>query len=155
KLREELQRHPSASELVDHLQNLHASLQTAADRAGTYCERFDALIDWLQRSASATDFRFLMNDRRKLFAIGWNADEKRLDRSHYDMLCSEARLASYIAIAKGDADVRHWYQLGRQSTEIDGKLALLSWGGTMFEYLMPPLFQRQYEGSLLTQSCRC
>ncbi len=77
-----------------------------------------------------------------------------MDRAHYDMLASEARIASLVAIAKGDAEHRHWFQLGRALTEaLPGRVGLLSWGGTMFEYLMPHLFSPNVPGSLLERSC--
>ncbi len=106
-----------------------------------------------EQAVHKMDFRFLYNPRRKLFSIGFNADIGMLDRGHYDLLCSECRLASYLAIAKGDVATEHWFQLGRQAIEINGQFALVSWGGTMFEYLMPQLFQRSFVGSLIDTSC--
>ena len=76
----------------------------------------------------------------------------RLDSHHYDLLASEARLASLFAIAKGDAPVEHWFHLGRATTSIAGTSSLLSWGGSMFEYLMPRLLMRSEAGSLLAES---
>jgi cyclic beta-1,2-glucan synthetase len=116
--------------------------------------RYASIAKQMESLALEMDFRFLFNSQRRLFSIGYNVEDGKLDRSHYDMLCSEARLASYLAIAKGEVEPRHWFQLGRLLTETAGQLSLLSWGGTMFEYLMPPVFQRDYEGSLLWQSCR-
>src|SRR4029079_11028749 len=72
----------------------------------------------------------------------------------YDLLASEARLASFVAIAKGDVPQQHWFHLGRLVTNIDGRATLMSWGGTMFEYLMPLLLMRSFPGTLLDQSCR-
>ncbi|MGE0756042.1 MAG: glucoamylase family protein [Pirellulaceae bacterium] len=117
-------------------------------------QRCRRLIALCQSLATGMDFRFLFNPQRRLFAIGYNVEDERLDRSHYDLLCSEARLASYLAIAKGDVEARHWFQLSRSMTRIGGQFALLSWGGTMFEYLMPALFHKPYERSLLTESCQ-
>ena len=78
----------------------------------------------------------------------------RLDASFYDLLASEARLASFVAIAKGDVPQHHWFHLGRLVTNVDGRATLMSWGGTMFEYLMPQLLMRNFPGTLLDQSCR-
>ena len=78
----------------------------------------------------------------------------RLDGSFYDLLASEARLASFVAIAKGDVPQHHWFHLGRLVTNVDGRATLMSWGGTMFEYLMPQLLMRSFPGTLLDQSCR-
>src|SRR6202022_3202386 len=99
--------------------------------------------------AMGMDFRLLYDPHRQLFSIGYNLEASRLDPSYYDLLASEARLASFLAIGKGDAEQRHWFQLGRPLTQVAGSKALLSWGGTMFEYLMPVLFTRRYPDTLL------
>jgi cyclic beta-1,2-glucan synthetase len=104
--------------------------------------------------ATKMEFGFLYNSRRRLFSIGFNVDEGRLDQSHYDMLASEARLAAYFAIAKGDTDYRSWFHMGRGLTQAASFVGLVSWGGTMFEYLMPLLFQKPYTGSLIAESCK-
>ncbi len=135
----------------------NCSLKFLAQSAPQAKDLMDRLVRNALRAeklALAMDFQFLYNPQRRLFSIGFNADEGMLDRSHYDLLCSESRLASYLAIAKGDVEANHWFRLGRHATLAEGRFSLLSWGGTMFEYLMPPLFQKQFEGSLLTQSCR-
>lgn len=136
------------------MEALHKAIDSSAVAARDLLTRITRLAKLTEQIALGMDFRFLFNPQRRLFSIGFNVEEGRLDRSHYDMLCSEARLASYLAIAKGDVPANHWFHLGRHATIAAGQFALLSWGGTMFEYLMPPLFHRQYEGSLLTQSCR-
>src|SRR5258706_5468330 len=99
------------------------------------------------------DFKFLFDERRQVFHLGYNATTERMDSSHYDLLASEARIASLIAIAKGDVPQSHWLHLGRPVTKVNGKRALLSWSGTMFEYLMPSLFTRNYPGTFLSDSC--
>jgi cyclic beta-1,2-glucan synthetase len=99
------------------------------------------------------DFRLLFDGERKLFHIGYNVTLDQVDPHHYDLLASEARLASYVAIVKGDVPESHWYALGRPMTRIGGGPALLSWGGTMFEYLMPSLLMRSHDGTLLSESC--
>ncbi len=83
------------------------------------------------------DFKLLYDAERKLFHIGYNVTVDRLDAHHYDLLASEARLASYLAIVKREVPLSHWYALGRPMAQVAGAPALLSWGGTMFEYLMP------------------
>ncbi|MBX3011462.1 MAG: hypothetical protein KF832_08130 [Caldilineaceae bacterium] len=104
---------------------------------------------------AAMDFHFLYHPQRKVFHIGYNLDSGRLDNSYYDLLASEARIASLLAIAKHDVPQQHWLQLGRPLTKTtSGEQALLSWSGTMFEYLMPPLILRSYPDTLLHQSCR-
>ncbi len=132
---------------------LRAALHAGADAARALQSRLEALAARFENLALSMDFKFLFNVQRRLFSIGFNLEEGTLDRSHYDMLCSECRIASYFAVAKGDVEAKHWFRLGRQMTYTAGRMTLLSWGGTMFEYLMPCLFQRQYEDSLITQSC--
>ena len=95
------------------------------------------------------DFTFLYDDRRRIFAIGYSVAEERRDNSFYDLLASEARLASFLAIAKGDVPQEHWFQLGRTLLDSGAGTVLASWSGTMFEYLMPLLVMRTYPGTLL------
>src|SRR5208337_722266 len=91
---------------------------------------------------------------RQLLSIGYVVNEGALDRNCYDLLASEARLASFFAIAKGDVPAKHWFRLGRAATPIDRGSALISWSGSMFEYLMPSLVMRAPTGSLLEQTSR-
>ena len=100
------------------------------------------------------DFRVLYDPAHELFSIGYNVSQHRLDTSCYDLLASEARLASYVAIALGQVDQAHWFRLGRSLTSSGGKPALISWSGSMFEYLMPMLVMPSYENTLLDLSCK-
>ena len=100
------------------------------------------------------DFSFLYQEERGLLSIGYNLDIAQFDKSTYDLLASEARLASYIAIAKGDVPVEHWFRLSRRLTQINQDEILLSWGGTMFEYLMPLLFLRSFEDTMMHNTCQ-
>lgn len=113
-----------------------------------------------QRALAFVDgmsFAFLYDWQRQLFAIGYRLEEAqgpgRLDTSFYDLLASEARLASFVAIAKGDVPDDHWFHLGRLLTSVDGAPTLLSWSASLFEYLMPLLVMQSYPGTLLDQSC--
>jgi cyclic beta-1,2-glucan synthetase len=128
------------------------------DAAGVDGAAVSALADRLAAMADAMRFDFLYDRRRRIFAIGYRlADAEgpgRLDASFYDLLASEARLASFVAIAKGDVPQHHWFHLGRLVTNVNGRATLMSWGGTMFEYLMPQLLMRNFPGTLLDQSCR-
>ncbi len=105
-----------------------------------------------QELVEQMDFRFLFEPKRKVFSIGFNVDNERRDNSFYDLLASEARLTSFIAIAKGEIPQEHWFRLGRSLTPIDKSRALISWTGTMFEYLMPILVMRDYDKTLLNQT---
>ncbi len=89
-----------------------------------------------------------------MFHIGYNVTGDKLDDNFYDLLASEARLASFLAIAKREVPPSHWLHLGRPAARVNNALTLLSWSGTMFEYLMPTLFMQSYEQTFLTQSCR-
>ncbi len=100
------------------------------------------------------DFTFLYDRPRDLFAIGYRPQDASLDSGHYDLLASEARLASFVAIARGDAPVEHWFHLGRPLTPVGKGSVLLSWSGSMFEYLMPDLVLDAPPGSLLEHSDR-
>jgi cellobiose phosphorylase len=100
------------------------------------------------------DFSVLYARRRKLFSIGYQEATGSLDASYYDLLASEARLASYVAIAKDDAPPEHWFRMGRALTVTGGDTALLSWSGSMFEYLMPLLVMRSLPATLLDQTHR-
>lgn len=108
----------------------------------------------LGKMAFATDFCPLFDETRKLFSIGYRVAESVLDKSYYDLLASEARQASFIAIAKGDVHHNHWFKLGRSMTLTKGKRSLVSWSGTMFEFLMPLLVMRNYEATLLDETYR-
>ncbi|SNR26300.1 protein ndvB [Paracoccus sediminis] len=116
-------------------------------------ERIAALSERARALAFGMDFGFLMNPQRRLLSIGYRADTGQLDESCYDLLASEARLSSLFAIAKGDAPNEHWFRLGRPVAALGTRGALLSWSGSMFEYLMPPLVMHERQGSLLAQSC--
>ena len=121
-------------------------------------ESLRTLAGRLSALADAMRFDFLYDRRRRIFSIGYRlADAEgpgRLDTAFYDLLASEARLASFVAIAKGDVPQHHWFHLGRLVTSVGGRATLMSWGGTMFEYLMPQLLLRTFPGTLLDQSCR-
>jgi cyclic beta-1,2-glucan synthetase len=104
--------------------------------------------------ATEMDFAFLLEPDKKLLSIGFSMTTNRLDANCYDLLASEARLASLFAIAKGDVDTRHWFRLGRSATPVGAGSALISWSGSMFEYLMPSLVMRAPVGSMLEQTNR-
>src|SRR5213594_3311707 len=98
------------------------------------------------------DFTFLFDSARKLFSIGYRVSAGTLDPGRYDLLASEARLTSFLTIARGDVPVSHWFRLGRALTPVESDSVLVSWSGSMFEYLMPALVMRVPAGSLLAQT---
>jgi cyclic beta-1,2-glucan synthetase len=121
-------------------------------------ERFAALLREIEETAMGMalgmDFAFLLNPERLLLSIGYQVAEGVLDPSCYDLLASEARLASFIAIAKRDAPSRHWFRLGRAVTPVGEGAALISWSGSMFEYLMPSIVMKAPADSLIEQTNR-
>jgi len=129
-----------------------AHLLEQGSRAGH--ERMRALADLGQRCAgyAQMEYGFLYNPTTNLLAIGYNVSDRRLDASYYDLLASEVRLASFVAIAQGQLPQEHWFALGRQLCIVGGKPVLLSWSGSMFEYLMPLLVMPTYPSTLLDQT---
>ena len=128
------------------------ALADAAARANDLLARLRSAGERGAKLADEMSFGLVYSPARELFAIGYNVDAARLDASHYDLLASEARLASLLAIAKGDLPQKHWFRLGRQLTKAADRRALLSWSGSMFEYLMPLLVTRTYERTLLDET---
>jgi cyclic beta-1,2-glucan synthetase len=124
------------------------------DASRTLQRRIAALADNARDMADAMEFGFLVNREFKLLSIGYRVSEDQLDPGCYDLLASEARLASFVAIAKGDLPSSHWFRLGRAVTPIGRGAALISWSGSMFEYLMPSLVMRAPSGSLLERTNR-
>jgi cyclic beta-1,2-glucan synthetase len=114
----------------------------------------NALAEQLQKLAASMDMAFLYDEKRKLFGIGYEVGTPRVFASHYDLLASECRVGSLAAIAKGDVHVEHWHTLGRPYVSTKQGQMLLSWSGTMFEYLMPLLFTKAYENSFLAEAVR-
>jgi len=139
------------SELTDKLREL---IEPALTKIQDYIHRSGVIQQQLELIALSTDFCPLFDETRQLFSIGYRVAESMLDKSYYDLLASEARQASFIAIAKGDVPHSHWFKLGRSLTMTKGKRSLVSWSGTMFEFLMPLLVMRNYERTLLDETYR-
>jgi cyclic beta-1,2-glucan synthetase len=144
--------------LADHLATLQsACLDAAAHGAGT-CERAQqrlrALATTLETLAWEADYRFLYHRQRRLLHIGYRLEDHQLDKSFYDLLASESRSTSLLAIAKGDLPVRHWAALGRPFFASGQRAVLRSWSGSMFEYLMPTLVVAQPRSSALFEAGR-
>jgi hypothetical protein len=98
------------------------------------------------------DFAFLLERRRKLLSIGYDAETRKVHAACYDLLASEARIAAFISVAKGDIPQESWFQMSRSHVVVDGRPVLISWTGTMFEYLMPQLWMRSYAETMLENS---
>jgi len=149
----------SSAVLADWAERLVAVCEAHVGDAHTDTNAIEALRKRLRETARHArtlafemDFSFLLQRKRMLLSIGYRVHDHQLDESCYDLLASEARLASLFAIAKGDIPTEHWFRLGRPIVEIGFRGALLSWAGSMFEYLMPPLVMNEPEGGILAQT---
>ncbi len=137
---------------VARIDALIRSLRQSAAEAASLHRRLLAIARRSEEMFAAMDFGFLFDATRKLLSIGYRAADGQLDPNCYDLLASEARLASFVAIAKGDVASSHWFRLGRALTPVGRGSALISWSGSMFEYLMPALVMRSPTNSLLSQT---
>jgi cyclic beta-1,2-glucan synthetase len=135
-----------------HADAQRSAVAAARGRAEDAIDRSDRLAALADDLLEEIEFDFLFSPDRQLFSIGYSVTDGRLDNSHYDLLASEARLASFIAIATGKVSQEHWFKLGRALTPAGGRRALLSWSGSMFEYLMPLLVMRTHRGTLLDET---
>jgi cyclic beta-1,2-glucan synthetase len=178
-IRRDLQRAPSLFDLangnVGCIQTLQSIREAAPSAEGPLFEWIDRLVQafanskWLagemlalavrliqdvRELSESINMRFLYDPERRLFSIGYNVSEGRFDSAYYDLLASEARLGSFIAIAHGDVSAEHWFSMSRPYGSIGRHRVLLSWTGSMFEYLMPLILQRSYANSLLDRATR-
>ena len=117
-------------------------------------EQFKYLINSVTELINNTDFSVLFDYKNGLFSIGYNVEENKLTDSYYDLLASEARQTSFVAIAKKDISAKHWKNLSRTLTVLNKYKGLISWSGTAFEYLMPTINIKRYPNSLLDESCK-
>ncbi len=141
---------PEESEWLAELHRRSTVASRRAQKRLATIERLTLQADTLARM----EYDFLYNPARHLLAIGYNVDERRRDSGYYDLLASEARLCSFVAIAQGQLPQESWFALGRLLTTAGGEPLLLSWSGSMFEYLMPLLVMPTYENTLLDQTCK-
>ncbi|MFO7541704.1 MAG: glucoamylase family protein, partial [Thiobacillus sp.] len=130
-----------------------ANTNAASTGAQAQLDLIDDLMNRC-RDLAAMDFEFLYDAACGLLTIGYDVGERRRDPSCYDLLASEARLASFLLIAQGQVPQKHWFSLGRLLTSHGGEVSLISWSGSMFEYLMPQLIMPSYPNTLLEQTCK-
>ncbi len=142
---------PELSAWIDQLSNEYAAARASAAET---VKGMETLMASAARLADGIDMRFLYDAERKLFGVGYAVGGPREFGSYYDLIASECRLASLVAIAKGDLPVEHWFALSRPWSYTSSGQTLLSWSGTMFEYLMPLLFTRAFSNSMLDHACR-
>lgn len=148
---DELKLNDSAREWLKRLSDAVARSQWLAG------ERLSQANDANRRVAAladGTNMKFLYDESRDLFYTGFNVSDQRMDGGHYDLMASEARLGSFVAVARGEVPLEHWWSLGRPYSTAFGETALLSWSGTMFEYLMPLLMTHSFDNSMLDRACK-
>jgi len=138
---------------ITRIDALSDAIRHSARDANALVRRLSALTLKAESMFQAMNFGFLFDGTRSLFSIGYRVTEGSQDPNCYDLLASEARLTSFIAIAKDEVPPSHWFRLGRALTPVGHGSALISWSGSMFEYLMPALVMRSPAGSLLSQTC--
>jgi cyclic beta-1,2-glucan synthetase len=143
---------PGNTAILARIEALVQAMETSAADAADLDRRLRGIVQTSGKFFEEMNFSFLFDESRKLFSIGYRATDGSLDSNCYDLLASEARLTSFIAIAKGDVPSSHWFHLGRALTPVAHGSALISWSGSMFEYLMPALVMRAPADSLLSQT---
>jgi len=144
---------PGTAPEREWLLELRGLISAASERAS---ERIATCMELAAQANefAAMEYDFLYDRTRHLIAVGYNLDDYRRDNSFYDLLASEARLCNFVAIAQGQVPQESWFALGRLRTMAEGEPVLMSWSGSMFEYLMPMLVMPSYDGTLLDQTCR-
>jgi cyclic beta-1,2-glucan glucanotransferase len=136
---------------ADTIMPLRSRISASLERAAEFSARLQHLAVEADELLEEADFSFLYDRKKKLLRVGYDIDTHQPARSFYDLLGSEARTATFIAIAKGDIRQEAWFHLGRSRALEQGRAALVSWSGTMFEYLMPLLWMRSYSGTMLDE----
>jgi cyclic beta-1,2-glucan synthetase len=140
---------PAMLKLADELRTSLASAREGLKALASELKRLSAEA---MRFATEMDFGFLMDKSRLLLSIGYEIERHHLHQACYDLLCSEARIAAFLTVAKGEAPQQSWFKLGRIHTMAYGQPVLISWTGTMFEYLMPSIWMRSYPDTLVSRT---
>ena len=135
--------------LADQIHNQISACSTAAADISSRLRKIAKECDQLVREMN---FEMLIDQRRRLLSVGYDVTSKKLANSCYDLLASEARIATFIGVAKGQSPQESWFRLGRQHTVCERQTVLISWTGTMFEYLMPVIWMRSHPNTLLDRS---
>jgi hypothetical protein len=138
--------------LVQQAENLRQQLSGAVHNLRVLFVTLSAVKQDAGKCAEETNFSFLVDPDRKILSIGYERGAPKVHSACYDMIASEARIATFLAIARGDLPHQSWYKLSRDHTHAYGRFLLLSWTGTMFEYLMPSLWMRSYPGTMIART---
>lgn len=144
----------AGDDTLQYLKNFKSAVMNSYMAVSRIICRSDILCKKAEDMVSHTDFAPLFDAKRQLFSIGYSVEDEHLDKSYYDLLASEERQASFIAIAKGDVNQGHWFMMGRPVASKGRMRGLASWSGTMFEYLMPLLIMKNYKDTLLDKTYR-
>ncbi len=143
---------PAESAQAATAEQLRAALAKAQENLRSLLDGLRRVAWQAEKTAEETEFCFLVHPGSRMLSIGYDADARKLHEATYDLLASEARIATFIAVARGDLPQESWFRLARDHTSAFGHLLLLSWTGTMFEYLMPALWMRSYPHTLIAKT---
>ncbi|MBM7581618.1 cellobiose phosphorylase [Caldicoprobacter guelmensis] len=141
-----------AQRLMDWLKDFELALAKSHAAVKDFVHRCNGLSRRIDKLILGTNFRVVYDPNLELFSVGYDVEKGKLIKSYYDLLASEARQTSFVAIAKGDVPQKHWFRLGRPLTMVGEYKVLLSWSGTMFEYMMPLLIMKNYDYTLLDEA---
>ncbi len=148
----ETAKHDDDKEILEFVNRMESALSEGYIVVRRFCMRIERLRKRIAEIVGQMDFAKLYDEEKSLFSIGFDFCNGVLNDSHYDLLATEARAASFVAIAKGDVPEKHWFRLSRPLTIAGDGRVLLSWGGTMFEYLMPLILMKSYDNTLLSET---
>lgn len=151
-LEEDSSREPQSAETQSATQLLRVAVARTITISANLCKKLERLAERADALAKGMDFALFYEAKKKALSIGYEVEEQRLAPYFYDLLPSEARAAAFVAIAKGQIPQRNWLSLERRYTEYEGERVLLSWTGTMFEYLMPMLWMKTFPNTLLDET---
>ncbi|NLA53344.1 MAG: glycosyl transferase, partial [Clostridiales bacterium] len=143
---------PGMESRLAFLRELTTLLANAFDNTLMFIARYQETIARIHKMSLDMKFAPLYVKKKRLFSLGYNIDDEELTKTYYDLLASEARQTSFIAIARGEVPQSHWFKMGRSLITVDGYKGLVSWSGTMFEYLMPLLLMKNYKNTLLDET---
>jgi cyclic beta-1,2-glucan synthetase len=143
-----------SGEVAAQARRLRDQLPDCRRRLETLAARLQTMYDRCQRLSDEMNFSMLVDKGRNLLSIGYDARAEKLNKACYDLLASEARSATFITVAKGEAIQDAWFKLGRQHTVCEKEMAMISWTGTMFEYLMPAIWMKSHPNTLLDRAAR-
>ncbi len=141
-----------SSELLNLVYRLREQLAACHSRLNELAARLNQIASTADAMVMEMNLEKLVDTRRRLLSVGYDVATQQLNRSCYDLLASESRTATFIAVARGDASQETWFRLGRQHTSCEGETALISWTGTMFEYLMPAIWMKSHLNTLLDRA---